>query len=87
LAGLIRDTKIGTRFELEQKEAEREGPEEGLERQDGQAAEDDELAEDERGIAVETARREEALEVACEWLQEMFGDETVEMHEERVARS
>jgi hypothetical protein len=60
LAGLIRDTKIGTRFERELKEAEREGSGEGVDRQEGQAAEEDE--ESEREVEVEAARREETLE-------------------------
>jgi hypothetical protein len=85
LASLIRDTKIRTRFERELKEAEREGSEEGVEERDGQAAEEgtneegvDEMGR-EREVAVEAARREEALE-AWGWLQEMFGDEPGEMN-------
>lgn len=38
---------------------------------------------DEREIAIEVARRGEALEETWEWLQEMFGDETGEIHDVR----
>ncbi|KAI5783973.1 hypothetical protein FPQ18DRAFT_310237 [Pyronema domesticum] len=70
LAGLIRHTKIGTRLERQEKEAETAGAAiaEDAEEVD---SEDEEGEEDD----VEHERREAALAEAMTWPAEQFGDE------------
>jgi hypothetical protein len=70
LANLIRDTKIGTRLEREEKEAEMAGAT-IVEDEEEVASEDEEGEED----GVEDERREAALAEAMTWLAEMVGDE------------
>jgi hypothetical protein len=61
----------------EQKEAEREGAIEEEDEEERQAR--DEEREEAREMAGDVARREMAMEEACEWLQEMFGDVMAEI--------
>jgi hypothetical protein len=70
LASLIRDTKIGTRLEREEKKAEMAGAA-IVEDEEEVASEDEDGEED----GVENERREAALAEAMTWLAEQFGDE------------
>jgi hypothetical protein len=70
LANLIRDTKIGTRLEREEKEAEMAGAT-IVEDEEEVESEDEEGEED----GVEDERREAALAEAMTWLAEVVGDE------------
>jgi hypothetical protein len=70
LASLMRDTKIGTRLEREEKEAELTGA--AIVEDDEEVESEDEEDEED---GVEDERREAVLAEAMTWLAEQFVDE------------